>query len=880
MVSARFEELETLLSNTTDEQQKIEIKLDQVAELRQFDLIKSLMLAKQTRKQAIDISYEKGIARSTYHVGLCYWHLGDYDLGILELNEGLKFAKKRKDIKLEAKCNNILGSIYRDIGELSTALKYYLIALETFESIKDEHTTGVVMKNISNLHFDLFDYDNALDYALKSVHILEKYENRYRIITIYYSLGNIYFKKENYKEALTYFFNCLELSEPNTANHALATSGIGKVYYSTKELSKAQNYLMHAYEAGVTGNFFESFIISNFYLARIALDNNQAQSAKEALDKAMTSAKEHNRKHDIMSIHEYLSKVYEHLGDIQNAYFHLKEFENLKSTIFQQDAINRLRNMQTKHEIAFAHKEKEVAERTATLKQQFLANMSHEIRTPMNAIVGMARLLQTKEKLPHQTKYLNAIQNSADNLLVIINDILDLSKLEAGKIDLEQIPFSIEEAVNNVYQMLKYKAEDKKLSFKINIENNIPNVVLGDPTRLTQVLINLAGNGIKFTENGSVIIKVSIFNTLLDKVTINFEVIDTGVGINEGYVNNIFEKFTQAGSDTARKYGGTGLGLSISKQLLELMDGEIQVKSAVGEGTTFSFQIPYLIAKEEVVNKKQELTVNNNQKNILNKLQVLLVEDNEFNQILAVDTLKEIAPDISIDIANNGKVAVNKATNKLYDIILMDIQMPEMNGVEATKLIRSTLKVPHSQVKIIAMTANVMKEDIESYLEAGMNEYVSKPFNTEVLVHKIISLQDTSALDKRNTSIKMDINEEEQISNAISQVTDLAFLNTFTQNDATKQKKYIKLFLDNAPELLSTAFKALETNNYNQIKISVHSLKSQLNYMGVKEEVSKVYATEKACEDLSQQANLPNMLKHLNLICSQAFKELNEVINA
>jgi signal transduction histidine kinase/DNA-binding response OmpR family regulator len=875
MTSPRFQELESILSTTSDEKKRLDIRLDMVSEMRLFDNEQALAMAKQIRKEAVENNYTIGIGRSTYSVGMCYWQMGDYDLGILELNEGLGYARKLKNKKLEAKCYNILGNIYRDIGEVSNALKYYLNALDIFDKQNDEHTTGVVMKNISNLHFDLFDYENAMDYALRSVNILEKYENKNRIVSVYQTLGNIYFKKEDYKNAISYFYKCVELSEPNTSLHALATSGIGKVYYMMGELPKAKNYLRHAYDLGDGANYFESFIVASFYLARIQLDEKNVEKALLFFNEAMKSAQEHNRKHDVMSVHEWLAIAYEENGDINLALQNLKLFEKIKSEIFQTDGVNKLRNMQVQHEIAFAQKDKEVAERTADLKQQFLANMSHEIRTPMNAIVGMSRLLKEKEHLTGQEKYLNAILSSANNLLVIINDILDLTKLESGKLEIEKIPFSLREAVLNVQDLLRFKANEKDLLFTVEIENAIADIIVGDPTRLTQILINLVGNSLKFTEKGEVKIQVRARKNEDNYLLLKFDVIDTGIGISQDYVNNLFEKFTQAGSDTARKYGGTGLGLSISKQLVDLMNGNIFVKSTIGEGTTFTFEIPFTIAEDQSIFKIQKFEVSAEHKNILNQLKILLVEDNEFNQILAVDTLKDLAPNITIDIANNGKVAIEKASQNIYDLILMDIQMPEMNGVQATQHIRSAMRSPYCDVKIIAMTANVMKEDVAQYLSAGMDEYVGKPFSTEILVHKMITLLG----DKfSGLSIKPIAEPIQPIKIETNKVTDLTFLDSFTKGDFQKQKKYIQLYLDNAPKSLQQARQAFEKKDYETVKINVHSLKSQLNYMGVKEQSSGVQATEKACIDANLLGKLPKMLDNLEQVCQQSFAELQEII--
>jgi len=390
---------------------------------------------------------------------------------------------------------------------------------------------------------------------------------------------------------------------------------------------------------------------------------------------------------------------------------------------------------------------REEAENAAKIKQEFLANMSHEIRTPMNAIMGMTKLaLQQQEGLNDvHLKYLNGINKSAENLLVIINDILDFSKIEAGKMELEQVPFSIKDAVNNVYDTLRFRAEEKSLLLTVKFDDNIHEWVIGDSVRLNQILLNLAGNALKFTEKGGVTIHVKEESNDGDNATLLFEVVDTGIGIAQDKINSLFESFTQASSDTTRKYGGTGLGLSISKKLVEMHSGTIGARSVFGEGTTFFFTLVYPISKE-VQGHAADKQVEDLQ---LSDLRILLVEDNAFNQMVAVDTLESAITNVTIDVAENGQEAVDKISffeeNSWaegrpfpYDVVLMDMQMPVMDGLEATRAIRK-LSPKLSGIPIIALTANAIKEETEKCYVAGMNDFVTKPFDTELLLKKIAS---------------------------------------------------------------------------------------------------------------------------------------------
>ena len=381
--------------------------------------------------------------------------------------------------------------------------------------------------------------------------------------------------------------------------------------------------------------------------------------------------------------------------------------------------------------------QKERAEQSERAKQQFLANMSHEIRTPMNAIMGMSGILKRNPHTPEQKNYLDAIAQSSENLLVIINDILDLSKLEAGRIDFEQVSFDPRVVMLGVQETLRFKAQEKDLMFTMDVDAEVPGQLLGDPTRLNQIVLNLAGNAVKFTEQGAVSIKVRCDpppKDGSDGVRLLVDITDTGIGIPPERLCSIFEEFTQANSDTTRKYGGTGLGLTISKRLAELQGGSITVQSEVGKGSTFTVSIPYAIAKADVVRTDHDPP----QRVTLKELRILLAEDNAFNAMVAQDELADAIPGVHVDLAANGRIALEMAQLGDYDVILMDVQMPEMNGYDATRAIRA-LPGSKGQTPIVAMTANVMEDEVERCKEAGMSGFVPKPFTREELTKSLLA---------------------------------------------------------------------------------------------------------------------------------------------
>ncbi|HBR54463.1 MAG TPA: hybrid sensor histidine kinase/response regulator, partial [Flavobacteriaceae bacterium] len=374
---------------------------------------------------------------------------------------------------------------------------------------------------------------------------------------------------------------------------------------------------------------------------------------------------------------------------------------------------------------------KEKAEKASLAKAQFLSTITHELRTPLYAVTGLTHLLLEEDPKEEQKEHLNSLKFSGEYLLSLINNILDLNKLEANKVEIEKTTFSLKKRINDVLVALKKSADDRKNQLILEFDDTIPSKLVGDPLKLSQVLINLIGNSVKFTQNGEVVIRVSKLDQNTSKVKLHFEIEDNGVGISKKKQKSIFETFSQASLQINRKFGGTGLGLSIVKNLLELMGSKIHLESQLGKGSKFWFNINFSIS--------EELQEDNNPNNIiydvdyvaLENRKVLVVEDNKINQMITKKILEKNK--MACQVADNGMDAVQMVEEQTFDIILMDIHMPGISGIEATQKIRQFNK----NIPIIALTAVTIDENLDDFYRAGFNEIIPKPFKTEEFFEKI-----------------------------------------------------------------------------------------------------------------------------------------------
>ncbi|GAB3823915.1 ATP-binding protein [Hymenobacter jeollabukensis] len=516
------------------------------------------------------------------------------------------------------------------------------------------------------------------------------------------------------------------------------------------------------------------------------------------------------------------------------------------------------------------------AESAVKAKQQFLSNMSHEIRTPMNAIIGFTKVVLKTELTDKQREYLTAIKLSGDTLIVLINDILDLAKVDAGKMTFEQIPFRLAASVAAMVHLFEAKCQEKNLALVLDYDPRIPEVLLGDPVRLHQIILNLVSNAVKFTSAGSITVGVRRLVQDADHVILEFAVTDTGIGIEQAQLSAVFDDFQQASSGTARLYGGTGLGLAIVKNLVEAQGGTVDVKSRVGVGSTFSFVLRF---GKTTALPEADLPLAVEQEPGLQHARILVVEDIALNQLLMKTLLEDFG--FHMDVAVDGSQALDMLRAAPYDLVLMDLQMPVMNGFEATAYIRQELGL---SVPIIALTADVTSVDVAKCQAVGMNDYITKPIDDRLLYRKIVKFlkQDAPAQPAAPAPAAAGPPPPRSCVN-------LDYLKRITKSDA-RLAEMLGLYLQEIPQLVQAVKKALAEKDWPGLKLAAHSLIPTFATVGMPPEFELITKSmQSTAEQLLASGAGPSQETMMGLlaafskieaVCAQAARELEEKLLA
>ena len=500
-----------------------------------------------------------------------------------------------------------------------------------------------------------------------------------------------------------------------------------------------------------------------------------------------------------------------------------------------------------------------VAEEASKAKEVFLANMSHEIRTPLNVITGMIRELGKDDLTDKQRKYISHSETAVYHLLTIVNNILDMSKIEAGEFKLENKEFSISSVASDVMSILYSKAQEKGLELRIVESSDIKKSLIGDAGRLRQIFINLMGNSLKFTERGFVELKISAVSINNDNQRLLFEINDSGIGMSEPFMKKLFDKFSQEEGAANRRFEGTGLGMSITRELVQLMDSDIVAKSQKGVGTQISFEVDFPIGSQNSLVAKTDKA----SKNCFEGTRVLLVEDNEMNRFIAIQSLNFVG--CVVTEAENGLVAIEKLRAVDFDVVLMDIQMPVMDGVEATKLIRSELS---KEIPIIALTANAFKHDIDLYLSVGMNDYLIKPYREDDLYSKI-------GIFKNNNMVV----EHTQILTKEKPLYSLAQLQEIGKDDKSFVDSMLRMFVDVASQGIIQFKEYQASNDIESIRKLAHKIKPNIQILEIAAISDKILLIEKFGLEERSDLDLNTLIEEVTVVLQSVIDQINVELN-
>ncbi|MBX2907287.1 MAG: tetratricopeptide repeat protein [Taibaiella sp.] len=889
----------------------------------QGDFSTALSYFLKTVKVQEELGDESYIASATENLGNVYVRMGDYPKALDCFFSALRIVERLGDSERLANTSANIGLAYYYQNDFSNALQYDLKSLSIRELLGDKRSLAAVNGNIGLVYYKQGNYSKALEHEFKAVkadiEIGYKYDEA--IFTGY--IGEIFTKQGRHQQAINYTSHAHKLAEEIGDKHelALALTQTGRAYLQlvvdtirTKETGKAVGELaldVHVPEIRVPSGRQARLNLAISFLSRgldqaikidapqIMQDCYQNLAAAYKLSGDYRRAMEHFELYTALRDSVYSTTNNKKIVQLEMRYVFDKKEDSLRRLQEQKDIISRAEISKQKSEkrfllvggvlmlilaggslyfLAFTRKakkeielQKNRAEQSERFKQQFLANMSHEIRTPMNAVLGMTTLTLDTSLSEKQRNYMTAVKKSAESLLVIINDILDLSKLEAGKLELEHIPFRLSEQLKQVVDTMQFKVEEKGLRLSTEVAADVPDILIGDPSRLNQVLINLVGNAIKFTEKGSV--RVVVEKLPGADAALCFRVIDQGIGIPTDKLGKLFQSFSQADASTSRKYGGTGLGLSISKTLVELQGGKMDVKSVEGEGSEFSFVIVYGVADESMLPQQGGGT--NATVASLDGIRLLVAEDNEYNQIVIRDTINSLIRNVHIDIADNGRMAVQLLEANDYDVVLMDIQMPELNGLDATAHIRKKLPETKRNVPVIALTASVLNTDLDKCTKAGMNAYVPKPFKREELLNALAKFYRNEhgeapgqAVESSPTVATVD---------SSTRITNLSFLEEFCGGNREQMQKYVDIYLKVTPGNLEKIGVAAAKEDYTTLARVVHAMKAHLNYMGMSEARKIADEIESLATTGNDLDRVPQLIDDLENHCLLSRDELSVI---
>lgn len=797
------------------------------------DFKKALSYHNEGLKIAKDYANQKSIANAYINIGKVYHDAGKESLAKESFLEAIKLGDKIKNSLIKYLANTAIGNLNKDLEKNNIADQYYLEALDNVLQTSNIYLQGIAYKKVAQN----IQTDKRLEMLKKALLKFELVDDKKELAEINFLLGIHYQEVKDFDNAIIYMKNSLGFSELS-GHHEFIKKGyenLALVYEKNKDFENAYDYLK--YFSAIKDTKFISELESKLELEKknneIALNNQKNNEKLNA---------ERTRTYVLFSVALLI------------LIFSIILYSNLRQK-------NKM-NIELQKATLLANNSKKE-------KEEFFAYTSHEIRTPLNAVVGMTQLLGKTQLNEVQSKYLKTIKSSAKNILFLVNDVLDLAKLEKGAITLENVDTSLHDIIADIEGSLSFKTKGKNVRLVTWIDPKLPDFIKADPLRLNQVLLNLTDNALKFTKEGRVKVELNLLRETEETIRICFKVIDTGIGISKGQINSIFENYQQASVDTTRKYGGTGLGLAITKQLIELMKSEISIESKVGEGSEFKFNVVF--EKSNLLKSSVDLLEETQYKPISN-VAILAVDDTSLNRSIFYDLVYSKEHNVEVTLAENGKQAIELTLKSQFDVIIMDLQMPVINGFEATKKIRQNVNNRNQNTPIIAMTAHAIDGVSDRCEEVGMNDYVAKPINLSILFKKIAQYTNQEA------EVAEPLIEEPKL-HLVTETVNLESLYDLVGRKKEKLVKYIDLFLKNVPKDFKVLKIDFELGKWEDCAKIAHKIKGNAGYMGMEKAKELLAEVEKLKDVVARENNNNDIVSELETVIKKAVADLVEIKN-
>ncbi|MEL6810631.1 MAG: ATP-binding protein [Bacteroidota bacterium] len=695
----------------------------------------------------------------------------DYETALVELLKAGKMADAIEDKQVKGKLKIATANVYNVIQNFPKAKSEAAQAITLLKETNEKSLLAQSYSLYGLILVRLKEFQDAEEYIKKANNIYIALEDEFGQAEVIFALGVLEEERENYKNAINYYDAAVPLLQNVEYSYLEAFARLNKansyLFLSTgdpsENLTKAKESLRQA-EAVIGTKSYTKLKVDSYRIgATIAIRENNFAEAQELLEKFEFKSDSLNQvfmnavskgvdaETNVGDLTETIAKQQSDLDKQQRSINFGKMTTGLSIalivilslltlSLYKNNNLRAKANELLQDKNSELQLAKEKAEKASLAKAQFLSTITHELRTPLYAVTGLTHLLLEEDPKPHQKEHLNSLKFSGEYLLSLINNILDLNKLEANKVEVEKTSFNLKKRANDVLVALKKSADDRKNNLHFEFDETIPEKLLGDPLKLSQILINLIGNSLKFTQNGDIHVRIRKIGETKDRATVHFEIEDNGVGISKKKQKSIFETFSQASLQINRKFGGTGLGLSIVKNLLELMGSKIQLESQLGKGSKFWFDINFAISEEFQETKNPNNIIYDVDYVALENRNILVVEDNKINQMITKKILEKNK--MVCLVADNGTDAIALVKEHNFDVVLMDIHMPGISGIEATQEIRKFNK----QLPIIALTAVTIDENLDDFYRAGFNEIIPKPFKTEEFFEKIYRTLDNKKL--------------------------------------------------------------------------------------------------------------------------------------